>query len=84
METFLIQSRRCCLRNTRWCAAQAAFFEREGGLVFGYEIKHEMWRRQQCKKCKCGPENVLRFHPKINTCIIHQTSTHINPGAGLI
>ncbi len=38
METFLIQSRRCCLRNTRWCAAQAAFFEREGGLVLGTRL----------------------------------------------
>ncbi len=53
-------------------------------IGFGYETKHEMCRRQQCKKCKCGPVNVLRFHPKISTCIIHQPSTHINPGAGLI
>ncbi len=47
-------------------------------IVFGYETKHEMWRRQQCKKCKCGPVNVLCFHPKINTCIIHQH--RLNPG----
>ncbi len=33
MVTFPVQSRRNCIRNTRWCTAQAAFYEWEGGLV---------------------------------------------------
>ncbi len=33
MVTFSVQSRPCRLRNPRWCPEQAAFLEREGGLV---------------------------------------------------
>ncbi len=52
METFPVQSRRCCLRNIRWCTAQAAFFEREGGLVrSGYGFDSLAERRP-------GPSNV--------------------------
>ncbi len=46
MVTFPVQSRRCCLRNTRWCTAQAAFFEREGGLIHsGYDFDSLAERR---------------------------------------
>ncbi len=47
MVTFPIQSRRCCLRNTRWCTAQAAFFEREGVVHSGYGFD-SMAERRPC------------------------------------